>query len=63
MIPFELKIFNIIYECGRWVTPVLAFAWFPGSAANPGHRAPENAKRRQDFSCRQCVWGYHSGKP
>ena len=28
MIPFELKIFNIIYECGRWVTPVLAFVWF-----------------------------------
>ena len=28
MIPFELKIFSIIYECGRWLTPVLAFAWF-----------------------------------
>ena len=28
MIPFELKIFGIIYECGRWLTPVLAFAWF-----------------------------------
>ena len=28
MIPFELKIFSIIYECGRWMTPVLAFAWF-----------------------------------
>lgn len=24
MIPFELKIFSIIYECGRWVTPVLS---------------------------------------
>ncbi len=28
MIPFELTIFGIIYECGRWLTPVLAFAWF-----------------------------------
>ena len=28
MIPFALKIFSIIYECGRWLTPVLAFAWF-----------------------------------
>lgn len=28
MIPFELKIFSIIYECGCWLTAVLAFAWF-----------------------------------
>ena len=25
MIPFELKIFSIIYECGRWLIPVLFF--------------------------------------
>ena len=28
MIPFELQIYSIIYECGRWLIPVLAFAWF-----------------------------------
>ena len=27
MIPFELKIFSYIYECGRWLTLILAFAW------------------------------------
>ena len=28
MIPFELKIFSYIYECGRILTPILALAWF-----------------------------------
>ena len=28
MIPFELQIFSIIYECGCRLTPILAFAWF-----------------------------------
>jgi len=27
MIPFELKIFSLIYEAGRWLTPILALAW------------------------------------
>ena len=27
MIPFELKIFSYIYECGRILTPILALAW------------------------------------
>ena len=28
MIPFELKIFSLIYEVGLWLTPVFALAWF-----------------------------------
>jgi len=27
MIPFELKIFNYLYEYGRWLTVILVFAW------------------------------------
>ena len=27
MIPFELKIYSIVYECGSWLTLILAFAW------------------------------------
>ena len=27
MIPFELKIYRIVYECGSWLTLILAFAW------------------------------------
>ena len=27
MIPFELKIFSHIYECGRWLTLILTAAW------------------------------------
>ena len=28
MIPFELKIFNIICESGPWIISILEFAWF-----------------------------------
>ena len=27
MIPFELKIYSIVYEYGSWLTLILAFAW------------------------------------
>ena len=27
MIPFELKIYSIVYEYGGWLTLILAFAW------------------------------------
>ena len=27
MIPFELKIYSIVYEYGSWMTLILAFAW------------------------------------
>ena len=27
MIPFELKIYSIVYECGSWLTLILVFAW------------------------------------
>ena len=28
MIPFDLKIYSLIYECGRWLTLLLSVAWF-----------------------------------